>query len=240
MTNRGGTADRGGVRHENCRGVAGGHRGQPVAPGRPVKGDLSADPPALGRHSPRMFDEEVQVVLGSGAHRYPTELVAVAVHGTSLTGYGAERAHFPNLYPAHREGVLRGPEPRPGKTQSDEPRPLAAFRVRCDEADAAEADAAAVCHVMGNLEQETAADFRDAVTMIVHKKQVTFELSAVPFVDSAGLGALIGAVRRIRENGGDAVVCGAQTSVGKVFKLVGLTRVVTVVDTLDEAWEHSC
>ena len=76
-----------------------------------------------------------------------------------------------------------------------------AFRVRCDEA-----DATAVCHVMGNLEQETAADFRHAVTVIVHKKQVTFQLSAVPFVDSAGLGALIGAVRRIRENGGDAVV----------------------------------
>ena len=87
------------------------------------------------------------------------------------------------------------------------------FRVRCEET-----DGGVVCHIVGNLEQETVAQFRDAVTLISDKREVIFEISAVPFVDSAGLGALIGAVRRVRENGGDVVVCGAEPRPAKYSK----------------------
>jgi anti-anti-sigma factor len=106
--------------------------------------------------------------------------------------------------------------------------------VRCEEV-----GLALVCHLEGNLEQASAPQFRDAVAGLPSKKLVIFELSGVPFVDSAGIGALIGAARRIRESGGDVVVRCPRPSISRVFQLVGLGRVVKVASSTSEAIEHS-
>jgi anti-sigma B factor antagonist len=98
-----------------------------------------------------------------------------------------------------------------------------------------ETEAGVICRLIGNLEHLSVAQFRDAVAQLRDARRVIFELAAVPFVDSAGLGALIGAVRRTREIGGDAVVCSARPSVKRVLDMIGLPRVVNVFDNLDEA-----
>jgi anti-anti-sigma factor len=106
--------------------------------------------------------------------------------------------------------------------------------VRCEEV-----GLALVCHLEGNLEQASAPQFREAVAgLLPSKKLVVFELSAVPFIDSAGIGALIGAAKRIRELGGTVVVCAPRPSISRVFQLVGLARVVTVAGSATEAIEH--
>lgn len=92
-----------------------------------------------------------------------------------------------------------------------------------------------VCHLVGNLEHLTVGLFREEVSTFRDSSRVIFELSAVPFIDSAGVGALIGAVRKLREGNGDAAVCSARPSVARVLKLVGLSRVVPVVSSVDEA-----
>ena len=95
---------------------------------------------------------------------------------------------------------------------------------------------ALVCHLEGNLEQVSVPQFRDAVAgLLPTKKLVVFDLSGVPFVDSAGIGALIGAARRIRELGGTVVLCAPRPSIRRVFRVVGLGRVVTVVNSTSEA-----
>jgi anti-anti-sigma factor len=99
-------------------------------------------------------------------------------------------------------------------------------------------EAGVVCHLTGNLEHLTVVDFRESVAHLCDAKKLIFELSAVPFVDSAGLGALIGAVRRTRELGGEAVVCAARPSVQRVLEMVGLHRVVHVFGSLREAQEY--
>ena len=99
-------------------------------------------------------------------------------------------------------------------------------------------DIGVVCHLTGNLEHLTVVEFRESVAHLGGAKQVIFELSAVPFIDSAGLGALIGAVRRIREQGGDAVVCSVRPSVGRVLDLVGLNRIVAVEPNVVDAERH--
>ena len=96
-------------------------------------------------------------------------------------------------------------------------------------------EAGVVCHLTGNLEHLTVVDFRESVAHLGGAKRVIFDLSAVPFVDSAGLGALIGTVRRTREQGGEAVVCAARPSVQRVLEMVGLHRVVNVFSSLREA-----
>lgn len=77
--------------------------------------------------------------------------------------------------------------------------------------------------------------FREAIFQLAGKKQVIFELSGVPFVDSTGLGALAGTIRPIREWGGDAVVCSPRPSVNRVFEIVGLPRVVSILKSVEAA-----
>ena len=78
-------------------------------------------------------------------------------------------------------------------------------------------------------------EIRQAVVQFAPKSQVVFSLQDVPFIDSAGLGALIGAIRRIREMSGDAVVCSPRPSVDRVLQIVGLPRIVEVFGTVSDA-----
>lgn len=105
--------------------------------------------------------------------------------------------------------------------------------VKCEQT-----DLALVCHLEGNLEQHTVAQFREAVSVLPSEQPVVFELSAVPFIDSAGLGALIGAIRRTRELGGEVAVCAPRPSVSRVLQMVGLPRIVTVTGSPKEAVEY--
>lgn len=64
---------------------------------------------------------------------------------------------------------------------------------------------------------------------------VIVDLDQVGFIDSSGLGVLVGALRRAREAGGDLRVVSARPSVEKIFHITGLDRVFALYGTVDEA-----
>jgi anti-sigma B factor antagonist len=94
------------------------------------------------------------------------------------------------------------------------------------------------CCFEGNLESATVARFRALVAGIGPGQSVIFDLGQVPFVDSAGLVALLGAVRRIREGGGDAVISRPCPAVRRALHLTAIDRSVAVTASLDEAEDH--
>lgn len=98
-----------------------------------------------------------------------------------------------------------------------------------------EAGSSTVCYIDGNLESGTVPGFRASVAGLRAGHDVVFDLQDVPFVDSAGLGALLGAVRRIRENGGNAVISRPRPSVRRALHLTAIDRNVDVVGTLSAA-----
>jgi anti-sigma B factor antagonist len=66
---------------------------------------------------------------------------------------------------------------------------------------------------------------------------VIVDLSGVSFIDSAGLGVLVGALRRAREDGGElALVCDSE-GILKILRLTGLDRVFPLAATVDKALE---
>jgi anti-sigma B factor antagonist len=90
------------------------------------------------------------------------------------------------------------------------------------------------CRPEGDLDASTASQLRASFDTLVHPMPVLIDLSGVPFVDSAGLGALVGGVRRIREAGGTVTVCAGRRSIARVLRTVGFDRVVHLVDSLEE------
>ena len=87
-----------------------------------------------------------------------------------------------------------------------------------------------VCRPVGELDAFTVGQFRDALAEMSGATRMLIDLSGVPFLDSAGLGALIGGVRRSRESGGDVAVFGARPAVARLLHTTGFDRVASVSD----------
>lgn len=64
--------------------------------------------------------------------------------------------------------------------------------VKCEET-----HAGLTCHIMGNLDEGTSGEFCRATDHLPFGKQIVFDLSAVPYMDLAGLAALVQAMRRV-------------------------------------------
>lgn len=70
-------------------------------------------------------------------------------------------------------------------------------------------------------------------------KNFVFDLAGVDFMDSAGLGALIAALKRITERGGDMKIASLQKKPKMVFEITRAYKVFEIYDTVDEALSSS-
>lgn len=98
-----------------------------------------------------------------------------------------------------------------------------------------ERDGYTICRPVGELDAYTVGQFRESLAELATRPKLLIDMSDVPFVDSAGLGALIGGIRRSREAGGDVAVCCNRPTLVRLLHTTGFDRIVTVADTLDEA-----
>jgi anti-sigma B factor antagonist len=60
--------------------------------------------------------------------------------------------------------------------------------------------------------------------------RIVIDMQAVEFLDSAGLGILVGGLKRARTRGGDLELVCSNSAVLKPLELTGLDRVFTIHD----------
>ena len=96
-------------------------------------------------------------------------------------------------------------------------------------------DGYVLCRPAGELDAYTVAQFREALTDLADDSYVLVDLSDVPFMDSAGLGALIGGIRRARDNDGDVAVASNRPAQIRMQHTTGFDRIVPVRETVEEA-----
>lgn len=96
-------------------------------------------------------------------------------------------------------------------------------------------EAATICRPTGELDAFSVQEFREHLGNLAGDRGVIIDLSGVPFMDSAGLGALIGGIRKIREAEGEVVVICDRAAVLRLLHTTRFDRMVTVVPTLGEA-----
>lgn len=85
--------------------------------------------------------------------------------------------------------------------------------------------------VRGELDVATSPSLRGELHSLVEQgaKSITIELSGTTFIDSSGLGVLVGALKRLREGEGDSItLTGMQDQVRKVFEITGLTALFAI------------
>jgi anti-sigma B factor antagonist len=98
-------------------------------------------------------------------------------------------------------------------------------------------DGYTVLRPVGELDAFTVSQFRQALAELASSPRLIIDMNGVPFVDSAGLGALIGGIRRARELGGDVVVVCSRPSLVRTLRTTGFDRIVTMAEGVEDAKE---
>jgi len=96
-------------------------------------------------------------------------------------------------------------------------------------------EAATICRPVGELDAFSVQDFREHLGGLAGDPAVIIDLSSVPFMDSAGLGALIGGIRKIREAAGEVVVVCDRAAVLRLLHTTRFDRMVSVVALVEDA-----
>lgn len=85
--------------------------------------------------------------------------------------------------------------------------------------------------INGDIDHHSAVAIRAGMDSLLYKlrpKRLYLDLSAVDFMDSSGLGLIMGRYALMKEIGGDVVVCDPCPGVERVMKLAGLERLVRI------------
>ncbi|MDZ7679423.1 MAG: STAS domain-containing protein [Acidimicrobiales bacterium] len=94
--------------------------------------------------------------------------------------------------------------------------------------------------VSGDLDVATAPQVRSEVVRLLGDgiSDLVIDLTRVDFIDSFGLGVLVGALKRVRGAGGHLGLVITEPRVRKVFEVTGLDRVFELTETVDAALER--
>jgi anti-sigma B factor antagonist len=105
------------------------------------------------------------------------------------------------------------------------------------EIEVARRGASTVVAARGEVDVATAPALRDGLDEALDggPGPVVVDLTGVTFIDSTGLGVLIGARRRCDEVGRELRVVVSEPRILKVFEITGLTELFTIHPSLDPA-----
>ena len=94
-----------------------------------------------------------------------------------------------------------------------------------------------VVSLYGELDVATAPTLREQLIGLVNDghTRLVLDLDGIDFLDSTGLGTIIGALRRTRTHGGDLRLVSTETRVTRLFEITGLDKAVPLLSSLDDA-----
>jgi anti-sigma B factor antagonist len=90
--------------------------------------------------------------------------------------------------------------------------------------------------VRGELDMATAPQLRETLAAVLREcRHVVVDLERVDFVDSFGIGILLGGLKRARGQGGGLVLVCTSRTVLRPFEITGLDRVFSIHDRREGA-----
>lgn len=103
--------------------------------------------------------------------------------------------------------------------------------------DRAAADSVVVA-VRGQVDVYTAHDLRDRLTGFVDagERHLIVDLAGVEFLDSTGLGVLVGALKRVRARDVSLQLVCSEERLLKIFRITGLDKVFLIHASVEAAY----
>jgi len=92
----------------------------------------------------------------------------------------------------------------------------------------------------GELDLVSAHEFRETVDQAMRElmsENLLIDLSRVTFIDSSGLGVILGRFRKIKGTNGQMVLYGPSANVRRILELSGISTFIPICLNEAEAWK---
>ena len=98
-----------------------------------------------------------------------------------------------------------------------------------------------IIHLNGELDHHNAIGIREKADKLIernHIKHIVFDFSGTNFMDSAGIGVIMGRYKKVIFIGGKIAVTNLNSTVDRIFRLSGLYKIIEKHDTVEAALNH--
>jgi anti-sigma B factor antagonist len=98
-------------------------------------------------------------------------------------------------------------------------------------------NASCIVAIQGSVDALTSSQLTESLNREIQNGHhfLVVDLSQVEFMSSAGLRAILGALKGSRQNGGDLRLAAAQPAVDKVLQVSGFTSILKTYSSVEEA-----
>lgn len=98
-----------------------------------------------------------------------------------------------------------------------------------------------IIRIRDELDHHRAVALREEADRRITKegaKHIIFDFEGVPFMDSSGIGMIMGRYKRVIFTGGRAFVTGVGPSVDRIFRISGLYKIIEKYDSVESILNH--
>lgn len=98
-----------------------------------------------------------------------------------------------------------------------------------------------VIHVNGDLDHHSSVEIRKIADEKIYEnmvKNIVFDFEKTEFMDSSGVGVIMGRYKMVRSLGGQIIGVNIKRNVDKILTFSGLNKLVTRCGSLEEALEQ--
>lgn len=95
-----------------------------------------------------------------------------------------------------------------------------------------------IFYLQGELDQHTSTKIRATIEGEWNKKlvkNIILNMDQLSFMDSSGLGVILGRYKQVKNDGGQLVICSINRQVEKIIELSGLKKIIDFYDTEQDA-----
>jgi stage II sporulation protein AA (anti-sigma F factor antagonist) len=97
---------------------------------------------------------------------------------------------------------------------------------------------ALIAKIEGELDHHVAESIKSVIDEEYEKKlckNLIFDFKNVNFMDSSGIGVIIGRYKKIKENNGKVAIVNANKQLHKIIEVSGLLRIIKCYNDIEEA-----
>ena len=97
---------------------------------------------------------------------------------------------------------------------------------------------ALIVQVQGEIDHDSSIELKEKIEREFQKsgsKNLIFDFEAVTFMDSSGIGMIIGRYKWILAYGGKTAVANASEKVAKIFQMAGMNKIIPQYQSVTEA-----
>ena len=93
--------------------------------------------------------------------------------------------------------------------------------------------------IQGEIDVYTSPRVKETINELIENEhyQLLINLQKVRYIDSTGLGVLIGALKKVREHSGRILLVCTNPQIKKIFNITGLVKIFEIFESEEKALE---